>query len=198
MASDGRSPSAGAGSKMTPRTACGFATSVRWSPTEYRRYGGLRPSPVAPDWLDGTNEGTKAAPMKRASTAPESSPKPSVLPSLRSSTRRRSSHWYARAICETSDVGPILGVPRERCIRCCALHRCYQHLRSRTSGAKRTTRRLGCTGCLVLDRRGRRRGALRPSTRHRGSALVAARSDRAAVAYHPSACWRSAPSVGGL
>ena len=37
----------------------GIAASLRWSPTECGCYGGLRPAPVGPDRLKGTNEGTE-------------------------------------------------------------------------------------------------------------------------------------------
>ena len=41
---------------VVPHT--GIAASLRWSPTEYGCYGGLRPDPGGSDWLEGTNEGT--------------------------------------------------------------------------------------------------------------------------------------------
>jgi hypothetical protein len=40
-------------------TATGFAANVRWGPTEYGCYGGLRPAPVDSGRLEGTNEGTE-------------------------------------------------------------------------------------------------------------------------------------------
>jgi hypothetical protein len=46
-------------SGVVPHT--GIAASVRRVPTEYGCYGGLRPAPVGPDRLEGTNEGTGTA-----------------------------------------------------------------------------------------------------------------------------------------
>jgi hypothetical protein len=46
-------------SRQTPRRV----------PTEYGCYGGLRPAPVGPDGLEGTNEGTEAASTKRITAA---------------------------------------------------------------------------------------------------------------------------------
>jgi hypothetical protein len=39
----------------------GIAANVRRVPAEYGTYGGLRPAPVGPDRLEGTNEGTDPA-----------------------------------------------------------------------------------------------------------------------------------------
>ena len=41
---------------LVPHT--GIAASLRWSPTEYGCYGGLRPAPMGSDPLEGTIEGT--------------------------------------------------------------------------------------------------------------------------------------------
>jgi hypothetical protein len=62
------SPSAGSETAPTPAQIgpkmadlvphTGIAASLRWSPTEYGCYGGLRPAPVGSGRLEGTNEGT--------------------------------------------------------------------------------------------------------------------------------------------
>jgi hypothetical protein len=43
----------------------GIAANVRRVPAEYGCYGRLRPAPVGPDRLEGTDEGTKTASTKR-------------------------------------------------------------------------------------------------------------------------------------
>jgi len=52
---------------LVPHT--GIAANVRRVPAEYGCYGGLRPAPVGPDGLEGTNEGTEAASTKRITAA---------------------------------------------------------------------------------------------------------------------------------
>jgi len=52
---------------VVPHT--GIAANVRRVATEYGCYGELRPAPVGPDWLEGTNEGTETASTNRLTAA---------------------------------------------------------------------------------------------------------------------------------
>lgn len=53
---------------LVPHT--GIAATLRWSPTEYGRYGGIWPVPVDSGRLEGTHEGTATGSTKRLAGFP--------------------------------------------------------------------------------------------------------------------------------
>jgi hypothetical protein len=127
---------------LVPHT--GIAANVRRVPAEYGCYGGLRPAPVGPDGLEGTNEGTEAASTKRITAATRTADFVLRSLSLGPSESHRESHaiWprrRPRARCKPSSFrGTLLAAPgcsrRHAMSTCLSAHELFR----RRAGAQAT------------------------------------------------------------